>query len=82
MVTSVTCSSFSVLNSVSWVWLWGRTLFLCLSACLGVTPLFGYFPSQLLQEAVVKLDLNTHLRCCLQFLEMEWLGQMAVSFEK
>lgn len=57
-------------------------MFLCLSACLGVTPLFGYFPSQLLQEAVVKLDLNTHLRCCLQFLEMGWLGQMAVSFEK
>lgn len=44
--------------------------------------MFGYFPSQLLQEAAVKLDLNTHLRCCLQFLEMEWLGQMAVSFEK
>lgn len=59
-----------------------RTLFLCLSACLGITHMFGYVPSRLLQEAAVKLEVNTRLRCCLQFLEMEWLGQMVVSFEK
>lgn len=53
-----------------------------LSACLGVTHMFGYFSSWLLQEAAVQLDVNTCLRCCLQFLEMEWLGQTAVSFGK